>query len=59
MGSGIIYATTANGFLIISSAESGQVKKFIKIGNPIYTAPIISDGTLYILTANSKVLGFK
>lgn len=59
MGSGIIYATTANGYLIISSAESGQVKKFIKIGNPIYTAPIISDGALYILTANSKVLGFK
>ncbi len=47
MGSGKIYATTLNGYLIVCS-----------IGNQITAAPIINDGSLYILTENSRILGF-
>ena len=58
MGSGKIYATTLNGYLIVCSAVSGNVEYFKKIGDPITRAPIIYDGSLYILTENSRILGF-
>ena len=59
MGSGKIYSVTLNGFLIVSSAISGKVEKYIKIGETIKSSPIINNGKLYILTENSKIYGFK
>ena len=58
MGSGKIYSVTSNGYLIVSSPVSGKVESFRKIGDPVISAPIISDGKLYILTKNSRILGF-
>ena len=58
MGSGKIYAVTLNGYLIVSSAESGNVEYFKKIGDTLTSAPIISDSSIYILTENSKIYGF-
>ena len=58
LGSDKIYATTSNGFLIVSSATSGKVDGIKKIGDPIATTPIISNGSLYILTENSRIIGF-
>ena len=58
MGSDKVYSVTLNGYLIVSSAISGKVENFKKIGNPIISAPIISNGKLYILTKNSRIFGF-
>ena len=58
MGSGKIYSVTSNGYLIVSSPVSGKVESFRKIGDPVISAPIISDGKLYILTKNFRILGF-
>ena len=58
MGSGKIYATTLNGYLIVCSAASGNIEYFKKIGEQITAAPIINGGSLYILTENSRILGF-
>ena len=58
MGSGKVYSVTLNGYLIVSSAISGKVENFKKIGNSIISAPIISNGKLYILTKNSRIIGF-
>ena len=58
MGSNKIYATTGNGYLITSSASSGKVESFKKIGDPITSSPIISDGSLYVFTENSRIFGF-
>jgi len=58
MGSGKIYAISSNGYLIVSSAHSGKTEYFKKIGGTLTSAPIISDGSLYILTENSRILGF-
>ena len=57
LGSGKIYATTKNGYLIKSSADLGKVESFKKIGDPIYAPPIIHDGALFILTENSTIFG--
>ena len=35
MGSGKIYATTLNGYLIVCSAVSGNIEYFKKIGDQI------------------------
>ena len=58
MGSGKIYAVTLNGYLIVSSATTGKVEKFVKIGDPIRSAPIINNGKLFIYTKNSRIIGF-
>ena len=57
MGSSKIYATTRNGFLIICSPATGKVEGFKKIGGEINSSPIISDGSLFILTEKSKIFG--
>ncbi len=58
IGSGKVYAVSKNGYLIVASAISGNVENFKKISDSILSPPIISDGSLYILTENSKILGF-
>jgi len=58
MGSGKLYSVTLNGHLIVSSAVSGTVEYFKKIGDPITSFPIINNGKLYILTKNSRIIGF-
>jgi hypothetical protein len=58
MGSGKIYSVTLNGYLIVSSSTSGKVESFKKIGDPITSLPIISNGKLFIYTENSRILGF-
>ena len=58
MGSGKIYSVTLNGYLIVSSPVSGKAEYFKKIGDSVISAPIINDGKLYILTKDSRILGF-
>ena len=58
LGSGKIYAVTMNGYLIICSASSGQIENVKKIGDTITSAPIIASDSLYILTEESRILGF-
>jgi len=58
MGSGKIYSITLNGNLIVSSASSGKTEFSKRIANSISTPPIISNGKLFILTENSKIIGF-
>ena len=57
MGSGKIYSVTINGYLIVSSATSGKLESFRKIGDPITSSPIIINNKLFILTNNSKIIG--
>ena len=58
MGSNKIYAITENGYLIICSAVNSKILYHDKIAKSVRTTPIISNGELYILTENSKILGF-
>ena len=58
MGSNKIYTVTQNGYIIISSAITGKVENFIKVGASITSSPIISDGKLFLYTNTSKIIGF-
>ena len=59
MGSGKIYSMTSNGFLIVSSILTGKAEYFKKIGEKNISSLIINNGTLYILTENSKIIGLR
>ena len=59
LGSEKIYATTLNGYLIICSAVNGSVESFKKIGDTITASPIINNGSMYVLTENSRIIGFQ
>ena len=59
LGSEKIYATTLNGYLIVSSANTGKVEKFKKIGGSISVPPIISKDSLYLITESNKIYGFR
>ena len=58
MGSGKIYSVTSNGYLIVSSAISGRAEYSRKIGDTITSSPVINEGKLYILTEDSRIIGF-
>jgi len=58
LGSGKIYAVTSNGHLIVCSARSGKVESVKEINDKVYVNPIISNGSLYILTDESRIIGF-
>ena len=58
MGSGKIYSLTNNGYLIVSSAKTGKAVLFKKLGDSVISPPIIANNKLFILTKNSKILGF-
>ncbi len=53
-----VYITTNNGYLIVCSAKTGKTEYLKKIGDKIASSPIINNGSLYILTAESRLLGF-
>ena len=58
LASGKVYITTNNGYLIVCSAKTGKTEYLKKIGDKIASNPIINNGSLYILTAESRLLGF-
>ena len=58
MGSGKIYATTFNGYLIVCSATSGEVEYYKRISIANTSRPIISNNSLFVLTKKSKIIGF-
>ena len=52
-----VYVTTNLGYLIVCSADTGNVENIIKIGKSELSEPIISNNKLYILS-NSSVFVF-
>ena len=53
------FQVTLNGYLIVSSANTGTVEKFKKIGGSISVPPIISKDSLYLITESNKIYGFR
>ena len=58
MGSNKIYAITLNGFMIVSSANTGKPEYFKKIGGKNIAPLIINEEKLYVLTEDSKIFIF-
>ena len=58
LGSGKLYITTFNGFLIICSASTGKVESFKRIAFVNTYSPIISNDSLFVLTKTFKLFGF-
>ena len=59
MGSGNLYSTTNNGYIIVVSGKTGEIKKLFKVSESFLTDLIISENKLFALTGSSKLLLFK
>ena len=57
LGSGKIYATTANGYIVVLSASTGTFESTFKVADSILVPPIIVDGALYVLSNEPKIIG--
>lgn len=58
LGSGKLYITTFNGFLIICSATTGKVESSQRVAFNNTYSPIISNNSLFVLTKTFRLLGF-
>ena len=58
LGSGKLYITTFNGFMIICSASTGKVESFKRVAFTNTYAPVISNESLFILTKTFRLFGF-
>jgi outer membrane protein assembly factor BamB len=57
-GSGKLYITTFNGFLIVCSASTGKTESFKRVAFNNTYSPIISNNSLFVLTKTFRLLGF-
>ena len=49
-------APTGKGTLIGVDAASGRITTQKELGSPIYVAPIVAQGQMYVLTDNAKLI---
>lgn len=53
-----LWLTSSKGQLASVEANSGKVASTQELGTPIFVAPIVAGGRMYVLTDNAKLLAF-
>ncbi len=53
-----LWLTSSKGQLASVEAANGKVASTQDLGSPIYIAPVIAGGRMYVLTDNAKLLAF-
>ena len=53
-----LWLTSSKGQLASVEATSGKVASTQDLGSPIYIAPVVAGGRMYVLTDNAKLLAF-
>ena len=59
MGGGILIAASSSGQMAFVSPQDGKVLRKIDLGEPVYISPIISSGTMYVLTDEATLMAFR
>ncbi|MGI9481239.1 MAG: PQQ-binding-like beta-propeller repeat protein [Hyphomicrobiales bacterium] len=59
MGNGALITASSSGQMAFVSPENGKVLRQIDLDEPVYISPIISDGTLYVLTDEATLMAFR
>jgi outer membrane protein assembly factor BamB len=53
-----LWLTSSKGQLTSVEANSGKVASTVDLGSPIFIAPVVAGGRMYVLTDNAKLLAF-
>ena len=56
LAGGTLWLASAKGTLVGVDAASGRITTQKELGSPIYVAPIVAQGQMYILTDNAKLM---
>lgn len=58
LAGGSLWLTSNTGQLVAVDATTGKLGAQVDVGNPIYIAPVVAGGKLYVLTDNAKIVAF-
>ena len=59
MGGGRLLAASSKGVLAEISPQTGQVMKRHDVGDPVYIAPVIAAGVLYVLSDDGALMAYR
>jgi outer membrane protein assembly factor BamB len=54
-----LWIANSDGEVSTASVADGSVSKFTELGGSISLAPVVANGTLYVLDDNGKITAFK
>jgi outer membrane protein assembly factor BamB len=59
LGGGRLLAVSSDGQLASISAQTGEILNTIKVGDSFYIAPVIANGTVYLLSDNAELIALR
>jgi outer membrane protein assembly factor BamB len=58
LANGILWLASKDGQLAGVDAATGRVTGQVNIGDPVYVAPVVAQGKMFVLTDNAKLIAF-
>jgi outer membrane protein assembly factor BamB len=58
LAGGLLWLASSSGKLVGIEAVTGKVTSQIDIGNPVFIAPVVAQGRMYVLTDNARLVAF-
>lgn len=55
----VLWLTSHHGHLIGVDAATGRIVQQLKIGSPVYIAPVVAQGRLFVLTDKAQLVSFR
>lgn len=59
LASGRLWLTSAKGQLVAVDALTGRILTSANVGDPVYLAPIVAGGTLFVLTDKARLIAYR
>ena len=58
LAGGALWLTSNKGLLVSVDAMTGKLGGQVDVGNPVYIAPVVAGGKMFVLTDNAKLVAF-
>lgn len=58
LAGGVLWLASSSGKLIGVDAVTGKQTATLDVGNPVFIAPVVAQGRMYLLTDNAKLIAF-
>jgi outer membrane protein assembly factor BamB len=55
----MLWLTSHQGHLVGVDAATGRVAQRMKVGEPVYIAPVVASGRLFVLTDKARLVAFR
>ena len=56
LAGGMLWLASSSGKLVGVEAVTGRLTATVDIGNPVFVAPVVAQGRMYVLTDNAKLI---